>query len=174
MQKILIVGSSGAGKSHFARRLGAQLGLEVIHLDREYWQPGWTEPSREQWRDTLDKLLKRDAWIMDGNFGGTMEIRMACADTVIFLDLPRTTCTLRVLKRWWTYKRGTRPDMAPGCDERVDIKFLKWVWSFPVESKPKVEERLLRFGDRLRVIRLISHKDIESYLRSIGESRRAV
>ena len=168
MQRILIIGSSGAGKSHLALRLGEELGVAVIHLDREYWRPGWSEPAKDEWGAELAHLLQREQWIMDGNFGGTMEMRMEAADTVIFLDMPRTTCVARVLKRWWSYRGEARPDMADGCDEKVDLKFLKWVWRYPVDSKPTVEARLAKFNGRLRVIRLHSSAEIDSFVDSLN------
>src|SRR5437870_13094901 len=131
MKRILVIGSGGAGKSYLARCLGENLGIDVIHLDRLYWQPNWTEPSKEDWRATVEKILGAEEWIIDGNFGGTMEMRIAAADTVIFLDLPRIVCIWRLLKRWMTYRKSSRPDMAMGCDEKIDLDLLKWVWRYP-------------------------------------------
>ncbi len=65
---------------------------------------------------------------MDGNFSGTLEMRIAACDTVFFLDLPRTICVWRAVKRFFIYKKNTRPDMGEGCDEHFDLKFLKWIW----------------------------------------------
>src|SRR5215470_7625258 len=99
MQKILVIGSGGAGKSTLAKRLGARLNLEVIHLDKVYWKPGWVEPPKAEWQNRVQELLNREAWIMDGNFSDTLVMRMAACDTVIFLDLARLICLWRVLKR---------------------------------------------------------------------------
>jgi adenylate kinase family enzyme len=163
MKKVLIIGSSGAGKSTFARRLGAITGLEVIHLDVLHWKPDWTEPDKSEWQKTVENALKGDAWIIDGNFGGTMEMRIRAADTVIFLDLPRALCVYRIVKRVVTYRKGTRPDMAEGCDEKFDWEFLKWVWNYPERSRPKVEALLKSVENEKKVIRLKSKREVENF-----------
>ena len=167
MRKILVIGSSGSGKSYFSKRLGEQLGIEVIHLDRLYWLPNWTEPSKEDWRATVEKILESDQWIIDGNFGGTMEMRVAAADTIIFIDLSRVLCLWRVIKRRIAYRKTTRPDMAEKCDEKVDLDFLKWVWRYPRSSKPKIEELLQRNSKEKHVIRLRSRSEVKRFLRRL-------
>src|SRR5690349_3028678 len=87
MKKILVIGSGGAGKSTFAKQLSAILHLEVLHLDALYWQAGWVETPKPEWKQRVTELLAGDAWIMDGNYSGTLDIRMQACDTVIFLDL---------------------------------------------------------------------------------------
>ena len=164
MKKILVIGSSGAGKSTFARRLGGATGLEVIHLDRLFWNPSWVETPKDEWPKRVEKALQGDSWIIDGNYSGTMELRLPACDTVIFLDLPRSVCVYRILKRVAFYRPGSRPDMAQGCDEKFDWDFIKWVWNYPVRSKPKVEALLERFQDTKTVIRLKSKKEIENFL----------
>ena len=161
---MLIVGSSGAGKSVLSRRLGAVTGLPVIHLDQHYWRPGWTEPSKEIWEEQVTELLKREQWIMDGNFGGSMERRLEGCDTVIFLDIPRHICTWRVLKRALTSYGRTRPDLAEGCPEKLDIKFLIWVWNFPKRSKPRVVARVAKGADRVKVHRFTDDRQVDAFL----------
>jgi adenylate kinase family enzyme len=93
VERVLILGSPGAGKSTLARRLAERTGLPVIHLDAEYWQPGWVEPEPAAWAGTVSRLVERPRWIMDGNYGGTRAIRIAAADTAIYLDYPpRCAC----------------------------------------------------------------------------------
>lgn len=164
MKKVLVIGSGGAGKSTLSRQLGELLGLEVIHLDVHHWRPGWTEPSKEEWRRTVAELAARAAWVMDGNFGGTLELRLGACDTVVFLDLPRTLCVWRVLKRIVTYRKGRRPDMAEGCDECFDLKFLRWVWDYPRETRPKVLELLGRHAEGRRIFRLRSRREVRRFL----------
>ena len=85
MRRVLIVGSGGAGKSTVAVLLGARLQLPVIHLDAHYWHPGWVATPRDEWHAQVAELVERDAWVMDGNYGGTMEQRLAACDTVVLL-----------------------------------------------------------------------------------------
>ena len=162
-KKILVIGSGGAGKSTFSRRLSELTGIEVFHLDQLYWKPNWAEPSKEEWRKTLENLLKKDEWIMDGNFGGTMDLRLSACDTAIFLDLPRTVCLYRVLKRRLKYRNTNRPDMTEGCDEKIDFEFLKWIWDYPKTKKPAVEEKLQKFENEKTIIRLKSQREVDDF-----------
>ena len=99
MKKVLVIGSSGAGKSTFSRRLSDLTGIEIIHLDKLHWKPNWTEPSKEEWKATLEKAMRGETWIMDGNYSNTLDIRIPACDTVIFLETPPAVCVYRVLKR---------------------------------------------------------------------------
>ena len=167
MKKVLIIGSGGAGKSTLAARLGEKTGIEVVHLDKLHWKPNWTSPPKDEWRKTVEAELKKDEWIMDGNFGGTMEMRLAACDMVIYLDFPRTICLYRALKRAVKYYNKTRPDMGEGCNERIDFEFLHWVWNFPKTSKPQIEERLMRLGNGKTIIRLRSPRETEDFLMNL-------
>ena len=79
---------------------------------------------KEEQRTVQNELVKEDEWIIDGNYGGTMDIRMNAADTIIFLDIHRTICVYHAFKRVVQYRNKTRPDMGAGCEERFDLQFL--------------------------------------------------
>ncbi|HEV2765977.1 MAG TPA: DNA topology modulation protein [Pyrinomonadaceae bacterium] len=164
MRRVLVIGPGGAGKSTFAARLGQRLGLEVIHLDRHFWKPGWVDPPRDQWAKDVDQLLARDSWVMDGNYSGTLEQRLAACDTVVFLDLPRTVCLWRVVRRAVRYRGRSRPDMAEGCPERLTFSFLWWVWRYPKRSRPQVLERLKAAAQAKRVVHLRTSAEAEQFL----------
>ncbi|HEX7316793.1 MAG TPA: DNA topology modulation protein [Pyrinomonadaceae bacterium] len=168
MKRVLVIGSGGAGKSTFARRLGERLGLPVIHLDVCFWRPGWVETPKEEWRQTVEGLCARESWVMDGNFSGTLELRLAACDTVIFLDLPRAVCVWRALKRWLMYRDARRPDMAEGCGEKFDLKFLDWIWNYPSRSRPKVLARIEEHARDKQVITLRSSDEVEKFLTEVG------
>jgi adenylate kinase family enzyme len=169
MKRVLVIGSCGAGKSTFARRLHEITGLKLIHLDSFYHLPNWGEPSKEDWLKLVQELIKGDEWIIDGNYGGSMEMRLERCDTVIWLNFPRTVCTWRVLKRIWLYRKGGRPDMAEGCEERFDWEFIKYVWNFPRDKNPKIVSRLAKFPDK-KVFHLKSNNEIEKFF--VGVSGR--
>lgn len=164
MKRVLIIGSGGSGKSTLAGRLGEITGIEVIHLDRLHWKPGWTKPEKDEWQETVRQALAKESWIIDGNYGGTLETRMTAADTVIFLDFPRTVCTWRALKRFAQYRGTNRPDMTEGCNEKFDLEFLSWIWNFPSRAKPKIESQLNKFQDKIKIIRLRSPIEVEKFI----------
>lgn len=163
MKRIVIIGSGGAGKSTLARQLGEILKIEVLHLDKLYWQSGWIKPPKDEWKKKVDELLKKDSWVMDGNFGGTMEMRLEACDAVIFLDFPRTVCLYRVLKRRLAYRNTNRPDMTEGCSEKIDLDMLNWVWTFPNRAKPQIEARLKKVEGEKTVIRLKSPAEVDKF-----------
>lgn len=128
--KIAILGHSGSGKSTLARQLGEKYGLPVLHFDAIHFLPGWVETDRPYKREKVNAFLDENpgGWVMDGNyFKICAERRFQEADHILYLDFPRRLCLPRVLKRWLTYRGKTRPDMGPGCDEKIDWAFLKWV-----------------------------------------------
>lgn len=167
LRRIIVIGSGGSGKSTLARRLGARLGLEVLHLDARYWQKGWVETPKDVWAEQVEALLARESWIIDGNYSGTMRRRLEACDTVVFLDLPRTLCLWRVVKRRFVYFKRSRPDMAEGCRERINLEFLRWVWDYPVRTRPKVLEMLASVPPDKRIVRLTSRAEVESFIDSL-------
>jgi adenylate kinase family enzyme len=102
----------GSGKSTFARQLATRTGLPVLHLDVEYWKPGWERPSDEEWRERQRTLLAGDEWIIDGNYKETLDLRLERAQTVIFLDTPWWLCAGRAFLRGLRKPTG---DMPVGC-----------------------------------------------------------
>ena len=165
MRRILIVGNSGGGKSTLARRLGEKLSLPVIHLDVIYWKPGWIEAGDDIFRADVARAIQAPAWVCDGNFSDTWDIRMPAADTIIWLQQPRLLCLLRAMWRVVTYRgRRTRPDMAPGCNEKFDLKFYRYIWTFEAKVAPRLEAALAEFGRHARVVRLRGNAEIASFL----------
>jgi adenylate kinase family enzyme len=141
MQRVVILGCSGAGKSTFARALGEKLGLPVVHLDALFWRPNWVEPVPEEFRAAVAAAVQAESWVMEGNYvGRTFDLRLPLADTVIFIDQPRWLCVYRILWRWLTAFGRRRPDLAPGCSEQFDWTFFQWVWEFRRQSQPRILE----------------------------------
>ena len=169
MKRIAIVGSSGAGKSTLSRELSRILNLPVVHLDVHYWHSGWVETPNDEWAERQKKLLKPAAWIVDGNFGSTLDMRLNAADTVIFLDFSRFLCTYRVLKRLLMYRKGTRPDMAEGCDERFNWAFMKFVWTFPEQHRPQVLERIEAHRSSTTVYHVKSPRELRAFLQQLRQ-----
>ena len=145
MEKIIIIGCGGAGKSTLAWKLGRILDIQVYHLDALYWKPGWVMTSKDEWETLIKQLIEKDAWILDGNYGSTIDLRTHAADTIIFLDYSTPRCLYGVFKRRIMYNGKTRPDMNEGCPERLDWDFIKWVARYKREKAPGILAKLEGF-----------------------------
>lgn len=163
MERVLVIGAGGAGKTTVASTIAERLGLPLVHLDALYWHPGWTPTPPDEWRRVVESLVARPRWVMDGNYGGTLDIRLAACDTVIFLDLPRHVSLWRVLKRRLRYWRRVRPDIAPGCPERLTWEFVQWIWTYPKRRRGQILERLRRLTGR-QVVILSSPSEVQRFL----------
>lgn len=170
MKKILVIGSGGSGKSTVATRLGALLDLEVTHLDKLFWQPGWSKRAPEEWLQIVTDLTARDSWILDGNYSATLDLRFQKCDTIVFLDLSRWLCLWRIVTRMLRYRNGSRPDMAEGCPEKLDLEFVLWVWNYPRQTKPKVVKLLHEQGEGKRIVWLRSRGEIEKFIHGCSDS----
>lgn len=162
MQRVLVVGSPGAGKSTFARELARRTGLPLVHLDREYHLPGWVEPPEADWRARIDQLVAGDRWIIDGNYGGSMDARLARADTAILLDYPTWLCLSRVVRRITSLHGTVRPDAPAGCPERWDWEFLAYIAAFRRRKTPSIERRLASFPGTM--VRFRRPADAQAFL----------
>lgn len=164
MERILIIGCGGAGKSTLARQLGELTGLPVVHLDKLFWHPGWVESTKEEIDAKITAALDEPQWIMDGNYNRTLPLRIQKCDTVIYLDFSRFACLMGVAKRVLTTYGTVRPDMAEGCPERFDLDFLKWVWNF---NKNKREQyyRLLNEAEGVETIVLKDRRAVRKFLK---------
>ena len=120
----------------------------------------------------VERLAGAETWILEGNYGGTMEIRLARADTIVFLDFPRWRCIGRVLRRVWRFRGRSRPDLAPGCPERLDAEFLLWLWRFPRRSRPRVVELIGRHRPGRRIEILRSPRDVRRFLGAVSSRLR--
>ena len=168
MQRVLIIGSSGAGKSTLATRIAEKLHLPVIHLDTEYWQPGWTVPPEENWREKVAELVARDRWVMDGNYSGSFDLRMPRADMIVWLDPPTWICLLRALKRAVTLWGRTRPDMAPGCPEKFDLEFFLWILNFRRTHLAKNRAAIDQYAPSASLAVLRSDAEVAGFLETLA------
>lgn len=160
----MVIGPGGAGKTTLARRLAAVTGLPLTHLDQLYWRPGWQPTPDPEWREVVRRLVAGDAWILDGNYGGTLGLRLAACDTAVFLDVPRGICLARVIARRLRHRDRSRPELPVGCPERLSLEFMVWIWTFPRRRRGEVLKRLaaLRGGQRSIVLR--TDRQMEAFL----------
>lgn len=163
----MIIGSCGAGKSTLARRVHQITGLPLIHLDQHYWKAGWQESEPSTWESKVKELSKGKQWIIDGNYGGTMDIRLAAADTIVFLDYPTWKCLYRVVTRILKYRGKTRPDMVAGCPERFDWDFLHYVLVFRLTRRPGILNKLKKVKKNGKVFIFRNDRSTERFLQSL-------
>ena len=138
MERIMIIGCGGAGKSTLARKLGEKTGLPVVHLDQIWWSPGyWKHLERAEFDELLKAEMEKPRWILDGNFNRTIEPRLERCDTVIYLDMNRFICLKnwigRVIRNWGHH----RIDMAEGCNEWFDPDMFLWIWNFNRKNRKR-------------------------------------
>ncbi len=171
MKRVLVIGCCGAGKSTFSRKLREITGLPLYPLDRYYWKPNWVEPDKSEWERVVTRLIARDEWIIDGNYSGTLEMRINRSDTVIWLDFPRLLCLLRALKRIAFSGRNERPDMADGCEERFELEFLQYVWNFRRDKGPKLEGLFGGLPSHVKKERFTSPAEQAQFLKQLSKQR---
>lgn len=166
-RNIMIVGCSGGGKSTLARALGEKLGLRVIHNDTLFWKEGWVERDKDETVELVRQAIAADGWIHDGNFSRTHRLRVAKADSLIWIDLPRLACIWNVLKRVAKNYGRTRPDLADGCPEKFDWDFLVYIWTFKNNGRHKIEKLFAETDGKLQRFHLQSRREIRTFLDSV-------
>ncbi|MBP3672489.1 MAG: topology modulation protein [Oscillospiraceae bacterium] len=163
MERVVIIGCGGAGKSTLARQLGEKTGIPVVHLDQLWWKPDWNHISREEFDQIVAAETDKPQWIMDGNFDRTVELRIAKCDTIIYLDFNRIACLLswikRVIKNWG----HARADMAEGCAEWFDPEMARWIWNFNKNNRER-NYRLLNEAESVETIVLKNRRAVKAFL----------
>ena len=168
MRRVLVIGISGAGKSTFSPALGARAGLPVLHLDKEYWRPGWIETPRSEWRERVTALVAGEQWIMEGNYAGTLDLRLPRTDMVVWFDYPAAKCLWRVLRRIVTSYGTVRADSGAGCPERLDWEFLRYVWNFNKVERPKTVVALRKFAPHLTPVVFRRDEEVARFLQGLS------
>lgn len=164
-RRILVIGCSGSGKSTLAQALSARLGSPYISMDREFfWLPGWTLRERGEVRRLIAEAVAGERWVMDGTSPGTLDLRLPRADMVIWLRMPRLLCIARVLKRRILHSGRSRPEMAPGCPEKIDREFLTYIWNFERTETPEIRAALAQHGPDVPVVTLRSPAEVRDLL----------
>jgi len=172
MRRVLVIGSAGAGKTTLSRHLAAKLDVPVHYLDLHHWDPGWTYRDRAKAREAVRALSATPAWVMDGNFAETFDLRMPRADTLVWLDYPRATCIRRILTRTIQDYGKQKPDLPEGCPETFDMQVLRFAWRFPAQSRPEIVAAIERHGGHLNVFTLHDDREVAAFSRSQGVERR--
>lgn len=156
MDRIAIIGCGGSGKSSVARHLARILNVPLTHLDTLYYDERWTPLPMNEFAAQQEKLVTGDRWIIEGNYASTLPIRLAAADTVIFLDLPAATCLWGIVERRWRYQGGQHK--ADGVYDRITWNFVRYIFSYRRTMRPRVHGLLHDHGPHVRLITLTSRR----------------
>lgn len=165
MNRVLVIGPCGSGKSTLAPRLGAMLDLPVHHIDQLNWHPGWIEGTKEELREKLRAIVAGERWLIDGNYGGTLDERLPRADTIVYLDFPIRLCLWRLMRRIRALNGVSRPDMPEDCPERFDLAFFFYLATWNFGPRPRTEAKLIGYEEK--IIRLKSPKELDAWLKSV-------
>ena len=168
MNRVMVIGGCGAGKSTLSFELAERLNLPVFHLDQLFWRPGWVQADKNEWIARHREIIDRPRWLIDGNYASTMDERLEQADLIVWLDMPRWRCILGILKRRWQYRGRTRPDMNEGCRERINWEFLKYVWNFHRDNRPELLKKLKTFQGRKTIHILTNRKQVDRFLEQVN------
>lgn len=158
MNKIIVIGCPGAGKSTFSRKLKQKTGLPLYHLDMIWHKPDKTTISREEFDIELEKIIGKDEWIIDGNYGRTLEMRLKVCDTVFIFDLPTEICLEGAISRV-----GRKREDMPWIEEKLDEEFKDWILNFKRDGMPHIYSLLEKYSDK-KIITFNSHKESEEYV----------
>lgn len=163
MQKVMVIGSPGAGKSTLSRELKAITGLPLIHLDMLYHRPDHTTLPREQFDAQLQAICLQERWIIDGNYQRTLEIRLRACDTVILLDYPPDVCLSGA-----TARVGQRRDDMPWAESTMDEDFRQFILDFPQKQLPQIYALLNQYQSGRQLVILRSREEAEMYLNRLS------
>lgn len=161
MEKVIIIGCPGAGKSTFARKLKEKTGLPLFYLDMIWHKPDGTNISRDEFDGKIKGIMKKKQWILDGNYIRTLEMRLKECDTVFLLDYPLELCLEGASSRIGK----ERPDM-PWIESELDLEFRQFIVDFPRDSLPKIYEFLKKYEKEKELHIFRKREDAEEYLRT--------
>ena len=168
MQKILVIGCPGAGKSTLARSLRDRTGLPLVYLDCLWHRPDGSHVTREAFDQALQEQLARPEWIIDGNYLRTMEPRMAACDAIFLLDYPLDVCLAGAQSRI-----GTRREDLPWVEEAFDPEFRQWILDFGRDQLPRVYQLLGQYAPGREVHIFRSREQAGCYLAALDAAQKA-
>lgn len=163
MLKAMIIGSPGAGKSTFARKLRDRTGLPLYYLDMIWHKPDQTNISREEFDTRLKEILHKDKWIIDGNYNRTIEMRLKECDTVFLLDYPLEICLGGAESRI-----GKKREDMPWVETEFDEEFRQWILDFSKDQLPYIYELIEKYKNDKKIIIFKSREEAENYLQMMS------
>lgn len=169
MERVLIIGNAGSGKTTFAKQLAEKRCLPLVHLDKLYWRGNWEHLSRDEFDAALQTELEKPQWIIDGNFNRTLPHRLKYCDTVFFFDLPAIICVAGITKRILSNYGKSREDMGGNCTEYFDtqkISLYRNVLTFRKQHR-KDYYALLSKTENINIIVFRNRQQAKTFLRSL-------
>ena len=168
--RINVVGTSGSGKSTFAKSIAQKYRVPYVQLDELHWKPNWEESSDEEFFPKVEKALLSDRWILDGNYKRTIPIKWKRVQMVVYLDLPFHIVLYRVVKR--SFLRGiTKEELWHGNRETVWIHFftsdsmILWTLRTFHKNRKKYTELFAREEySHIKFVRLRNKREVESFI----------
>ncbi|MGC4019489.1 MAG: adenylate kinase [Muricomes sp.] len=160
MLKIIVIGSPGAGKSTFARKLRDVTGLPLYYLDMLWHKPDQTTVTQEEFETRLKEIVKQDRWIVDGNYQNTLEIRLKECDTVFLMDYPLDTCLSGAKSRI-----GKKREDLPWVESEFEEEFQQWIIDFPKEQLPQAYKLLEKYQENKHIVIFKSRQQADDYLK---------
>ncbi len=161
--RISIIGGSGSGKSTLANILSNELNIPAIHLDSINYNANWVEIDKNKRDAIISSKANEERWIIDGNYNKTLKERLDKADLIIWLDYSTVAHLKGVCKRIFKNYNKEKPDI-PGCKERIDFTFLRYVVTYNKRKRPKVLELLKNIPDE-KILRFKRQKDLNKWLK---------
>jgi adenylate kinase family enzyme len=175
VKRVLIIGCCGSGKTTFAKELHAITGLDLIHLDKLYYGADWKRPSDDSWREIVNREIARDQWIIDGNYNGTLDLRLERADTVFFFRISTIRClwnvTVRILRQLWTNE--TRDDVPLSCRDEFAFSLYKNILMFHSEHERKYDRQFEVMKNEKELHVFHTYEDVNEFLNSLRQTHTA-
>ncbi len=159
MHKIIVIGSPGAGKSTFSRKLQVMTGLPLYHLDTVWDKPDKTTIKKEEFDAWLANVTKEERWILDGHYSRTLETRFQACDTVFLLDYSVEACLEGISARL-----GQKRTDMPWIETAIDEEFRQWVMDFPTKALPKAYDLIKKHGKDKKVFIFKSREETDNFI----------